>query len=220
MQNVRAILASAALVLLTACSPLNRSVPEGDLIRSDRYQIIAGINAPKVEGPRGCGAQALAASLAHADPAQSAADIAGQLPWHKEGATAVELLLEARRRGFDATIERGTLERLTSLINGGQPAVVMIDAGPKVRGLFATLVDLPPKLMHWALVSGMARDQSQVLLAAVDHRHYIASQNDFLKRWAESDNCLIVVRARGNGLAGDSSDKASAIAASRPATPR
>lgn len=196
MPTARAILALAALALLTACSPLHRSVPEADLIRANRYAIIADIDAPEVEGPRGCGAQALAASIAHADPAQSAADIAAQLPWHKEGATAVELLLEARQRGFDATIERGTLDRLTALINDGQPVLVMIDAGPKVRGLIAMLLGLPPKLMHWALVTGMARDDSQVLLAAVDHRHYIASQKDFLKRWAESDNCLIIVRRR------------------------
>src|SRR5688572_26427333 len=124
--------ASSILVLLAialaGCSPLNRSVSESELVKGNRHVLIEGVNAPEVDGPRGCGAQALAAAIACADPAQPSSDVAAQLPWHDVGATPVDLLLEARRRGFDAVIERGTLERLTDLTSQQQPALVMIDA--------------------------------------------------------------------------------------------
>ena len=189
---------------LAGCSPLNRSVSEAELVKANRHVLIEGVDAPKVDGPRGCGAQALAAAIACADPAHPSVEVAAQLPWQDVGATPVDLLLEARRRGFDAVIERGTIERLTDLTSQQQPALVMIDAGPKVRGLIFALLGLPPKLMHWGIVSGMARDGSQVLLAATDHRHYIASRKDFLKRWEESDCCMIVVRSRETADAGNS----------------
>jgi hypothetical protein len=51
--------------------------------------------------------------------------------------------------------------------------------------------------MHWAIVSGVASDDSQVLLAAENRRHYIASTEDFKRRWERSDFCMISIAARG-----------------------
>ncbi len=206
MPRASSILASLAIALaLAGCTPLNRSVSEAELLKANKHVLITGVDAPKVDGPRGCGAQALAAAIACADPARPSAEVAAQLPWHDVGATPVDLLLEARRRGFDAVIERGTIDRLIDLTSQQQPALVMIDAGPKVRGLIISLLGLQPKLMHWGIVSGVARDGSQVLLAAREHRHYIASRKDFLKRWEQSDCCMIIVRGRETAGAGDSS---------------
>lgn len=155
------------------------------------YQLVANIDVPKVSGVEGCGAQALAAVMAHLDPSHSAADLANELPWHDVGATPIDLLLEARHRGFDAAIARGTLDALAENLNAGQPVLVMLDSGMHVRGLFMRYPT--PRVMHWSVVSGIAADQSRVLLAAEDHRHHIASRDDFLQRWSRSDNCMIVV---------------------------
>lgn len=181
--------------MCAGCTPLNRSVDEAQLQRTGKYELIDGIDAPEVRGMNGCGAQALAAALAHEDPQMSAAEVAAQLPWKNVGATPIDLLLEARRRGFNATIERGSIERLSETVQARDAALVMFDGGPKVRSLFSWF-GLPPKVMHWSMVSGVAMDGSQVLLAAPGGRHYIAKRKDFLTRWEKSDCCMIVVTCR------------------------
>lgn len=193
----------AALLVCAGCTPLNRSVDEAQLLRTGRYDLIVEIDAPKVRGLNGCGAQALAAALAHEDPQLSASEIASQMPWQNVGATPVDLLLEARRRGFSATVERGSIARLSEAVQAQDAALVMFDGGPKVRSIFS-LFGLPPKVMHWSMVSGMARDGSQVLLAARGRRHYIAKREDFLTRWEKSDFCMIVVTRRSEEQAVDS----------------
>jgi hypothetical protein len=105
------------------------STPECDLVRTGRFDLITGIDLPQVKGVNGCGAQALAAVLAYVDQPGEAHSIAIELPWHDVGATPIDLLLEARRRGFDATITRGTIEALAENIQADRPVLVMLDAG-------------------------------------------------------------------------------------------
>ncbi len=185
--------ALAALVLgAGAChAPLSTSVAEKNLRRFDRYRLVEGISVPQVRGPSGCGAQALAAALCCGEPSAAAQEVAEVLPWHDQGATPVELLLEARRRGFEARISRGTWEALEAEVDAGRPSLVMIDAAAEV-GLFVRQ-PLPP-VMHWAVVSGVARDGSRIALAARTGRHHVLKRGDFLERWARSDQCMIAVR--------------------------
>ena len=147
---------------------------------------------PKVRGVSGCGAQALAAILAFDDPEIDPAALAEALPWHDEGATPVHLLLEARRRGREATIASGSPDDLAEQIGAGRPVLVMIDAAPEVRTLLARIPTTP--VMHWSVVSGVALDGEHVLLAAPASHHHIVDRADFLRRWARSDYCLIRLR--------------------------
>ncbi len=195
MRTIRLFLPAfiAVIATLGGCSPLHRSVPEADLLRADKHIIVTGIDVPAIKGVNGCGAQALAAMIAFADAEVAADELASELPWRKDGATPVDLLLEARRRGFDATISRGSIESLKHHVINGEPALVMLDAGLEVRSL---LFRYPtPKVMHWAVVSGLARDDSQVLIAMEKRRHAIASNDDFIRRWAKSDYCMILVQS-------------------------
>ena len=182
------------------CSPLHRSVPEADLIKANKHVLIEGIDVPKPRGPKGCGSQALGAMIAFANPSgagRTAESVADELPWHDEGATPVDLLLAARQRGCGAVIARGTIDALKASIESGRPVLVMMDAGLEARSILFGYRWPTPHIMHWAIVSGVARDDSQVLLAAVNCRHYIASTDDFTRRWEQSDFCMISIEPAG-----------------------
>ena len=120
------------------------------------------------------------------------AGLADELPWHDVGASPVDLLLEVRRRGFGAAVARGSWEALVDHLEEREPVLVMFDAGVEVRMLAMRIPST--KVMHWGVVSGMALDGSELLLAARDHRHYVVDRADFLRRWSKSDNCMIVIR--------------------------
>jgi predicted double-glycine peptidase len=182
------------LVCLAACgcsAPLLRSVPEAELSRSERFDLIDGLSVPKVPGPDGCGAQALAAVLTRGQDAAAAEALADELPWHDLGATPIDLLLEARSRGFEATLARGSWEDLTSRVHDGVPVLAMLDVSMEVRTLLAAIPT--PSVMHWSVVSGVARDGSSVVLGAPGGRHHVVGRDDFLRRWSRSDQCTIVV---------------------------
>lgn len=181
---------------MTGChAPLSRSLPEDHLLASGAYRLVPGLDVPPVRGVEGCGAQALATVLAHLDAGADAEALAESLPWHDVGATAVDLLLEARHRGFESKVARGSWESILALIDAGQPALVMIDRGYEVRTLFARYS--MPTVMHWAVLSGVALDGTEVLLAARGGRHFVVERADFQRRWAESDQCLITVGLSG-----------------------
>jgi predicted double-glycine peptidase len=180
------------LIALCGCgSPVMSSRPEARIIGSGRYDLIPALDVPRVRGPDGCGSQALAAVMAHRDRAIDATALAEDLPWHEAGATPVDLLLEARARGWRATVVRGDWDRLAELVREGTPGLVMIDIGYTVRTIAGRLPT--STVMHWAIVSGMAIDGSTVLLAAPDARHHESDRADFIRRWERSDCCLVVV---------------------------
>jgi predicted double-glycine peptidase len=189
--------AATALAAITAAgchSPIAVSHHSAGILGSGEFDVIAEIDVPRVRGAAGCGAQALAAAVAHVDDDVDAAALADELPWHEEGALAVELLVEARQRGCEATIARGDLLTLSQHVDAGVPVIVLFDSAYEVHWLF-TRYDMP-KVMHWAVVSGVHRDGEFVLLAARDGRHHKVRRAEFERRWAKSDYCMIAVRAK------------------------
>jgi len=179
------------VLLLGGCSPLGVKIPEHRLRETGAYRFVDDVAMPPVRGVAGCGSQALATVLAHERPAVDPVALAESLPWHNEGASTPEILVAARRHGATATLERGTWERLAETVEAGRPALVMLDAGMEVGTLF---VRIPTgKLMHWAVVTGMAHDGSRVLLAAPGTRHRVMPKERFMPRWEESAYCLILV---------------------------
>ncbi len=66
-----------------------------------------------------------------------------------------------------------------------------LDAAYEIRTLTSRLAF--PRVMHWAVVSGMVPDGSRVLLAAPDARHHVVGRDDFLRRWSRSANCMIIL---------------------------
>jgi ABC-type bacteriocin/lantibiotic exporter with double-glycine peptidase domain len=190
--NVIILVTSLALCTATGCrAPLTRTADESKLVASGEYIVVQDLDVPSVHGPAGCGAQALATTLAHLEPQLDAQSLADELPWQDRGANPVDLLLEARHRGFGATVTRGTWDDLVQAVQEGQPPLVMIDSSFEVRMLFHYWPTVP--MMHWAVVSGVAHDDSELLVAAEGSRHYLVDQQLFLDRWEKSSNCLIRV---------------------------
>jgi hypothetical protein len=185
--------ALAAIVLAGCHSPIALTTPDARLRASGDYHMLDGLMVPVTPGAEGCGAQSLAAVLAFDDVMLDPALVAGSLPWHDEGATAVELLIEARQRGRKASVTRGTWEDLVASVDGGRPSLVLIDASYEVQTLTRSIPTA--RAMHWVVVSGMARDGSRILLGAPDQRHHVVRRKDFLRRWERSDYCLITIRS-------------------------
>jgi len=182
------------------CSPVLSSRSERSLQAAGAYHINDRLDVPEIDGTAGCGSQALAASLArHRESLQSGA-LAAELPWRDEGATPVDLLLEARSRGFHASVERGTWEALIASAEADEAPVVMLDVAAEARTLFSRIPT--GQVMHWAVVSGCAHDGSEVLLGAADARHHVVAREEFMKRWEKSDRCTIIIHdgaAQRNG---------------------
>lgn len=180
--------------------PLARTTAEASLTAGADWVFAPGVAVPEPPGPAGCGAQALAAVLATAGSAPadsagraSAADaLAAALPWHDHGATPIDLLLEARRRGFDARVAAGSIDDLSAAVARGEPPLVMLDAGLEVRTLTATLP--LPAVMHWAVVTGVRRDGDRISVGAPNGRHHVVDAAWFDVRWRASDRCVIHVR--------------------------
>lgn len=186
---------AAAILLFGAAgcrSPLAVNRSESVLRAEGNWVLVEGLDVPAARhGPAGCGAQALATVLARGGEPGGAQSLADALPWQDRGATPVDLLLEARKRGAEATVARGTWEALAERLAEGEPALVMIDAAPDMRFMFMDI--RLHRLMHWAVVSGMDRDGTRLLLAARHHRHSVVGREDFQERWDLSDCCMILL---------------------------
>ena len=194
--NIRRYRLLCSIMLLSSftsgcISPIAVSRSEHSLVATGEYHVISGIDLPKVRGVAGCGAQALAASLAFLDNKIDAETLAEELPWHDYGATPVELLLEARRLGYKAKIASGTWEQLAGLVENEASVLVMFDAGYEVKWFFST--HELPRVMHWGLISGIAKDDSRILLAASNAQHHVVTREAFERRWAKSEMCLIII---------------------------
>ncbi|MHC5114238.1 MAG: hypothetical protein ACYTGP_07405 [Planctomycetota bacterium] len=186
----RARLAILALLLLCSgcASPLLSATPLERLPAQD-YDLIEDVAVPEVRGVAGCGAQALAAALARGASDLDAAALAEELPWHDEGATPVDLLLEARRRGATARIARGAWDDLVAGTARGEAMLVMFDAAVEIRTFTSTIPASPA--LHWSMVGGVAHDGSRVLLATTKRRYHVVGREEFLRRWEPTAYCLI-----------------------------
>ncbi|MFK7960215.1 MAG: hypothetical protein AB8G96_06785 [Phycisphaerales bacterium] len=204
--------------------PLGSTTAEARLTRGGTWTIVPDVAIPEPPGPAGCGAQALAAVLVGGvrplDRPRVASDLAAELPWHNHGATPVDLLLEARRRGATARIAAGTWDELREAVSRGEPPLVMLDAGLEVRTLSAT-VPLPA-VMHWAVVTGMRDDGERVAIGAPNGRHHTVKRSWFESRWDASDRCVIHITPAGHASGQEPAPEASpasAESALQPAHP-
>ncbi len=184
-------MALCGMLALAGCqAPLRRVVPENQLLAGGRYEVIQDLDVPPAPGPSGCGAQSLAAVMAHCNSALHSAAIADRLPWKDRGATPIAILLTARANGYSARILAGDWQFLRGQIDAKTPVLVMFDRSSQIR---LPLIPRKKPSYHWGVVSGMAKDQSRILIAAPDHRHYSIDKDLFIERWNSTDRCTIVV---------------------------
>jgi hypothetical protein len=151
-------------------------------------RVIPGVTVHRFEDDR-CGPGSLALVLsAHGDrisePELAAVipDVAGR------GVLSVDLLLAARRRGFDAALVEGTPERLHGEVERGRPVILML-----------RLLDAPGRrrdIYHYVVVDGADPQERLFRFQFGDGQARWAPLESVEKGWRASAHALLVVWPR------------------------
>lgn len=115
----------ALLLLVVPLAACVTMIPRGAR-PSDSAFVIESV--PVAEwGDNTCGSGALAAVLNHYGDPVTEAELDAKFPKGRHGGVVtVDLLIETRRRGFDARLVRGDEAALTSRLREGRPAILML----------------------------------------------------------------------------------------------
>jgi ABC-type bacteriocin/lantibiotic exporter with double-glycine peptidase domain len=187
------------LLVLAGCrGPLRHSLPEERVLESREYMLTTDIHVPQGNGPAGCGAQALGAAMGRLDPARDPKVECDKLPWEQRGATPVDVLLAARHEGFRAKVVKGDWALVSREPDASTMILVLFDSSVEVWSVLGYR-HVPP-VFHWSVVSGASKDGKSLLLAGMGSRHYLVGRELFEKRWAEADNCAILVQVPGHAV--------------------
>jgi Tfp pilus assembly protein PilF len=120
--TIRSIAGSLVLTILPGCVTLAPRSREP----SPEARVLEQVPVRAFERDR-CGPGSLSLVLSSYGDPVSEADLAASLPTAPGGGVlSVDLLLEARRRGFDASLVAGTPEAIRDEILGGRPAILML----------------------------------------------------------------------------------------------
>lgn len=106
-------------------------------------------------GDNTCGSGALAAVLTHFGDAVTEAELNEAFPKGRNGGVvSVDLLLETRRRGFDAQLVRGDASLIETRLRDGKPSILMLQ-----------VVDLPGNardFYHYVVADGLDPEQELI----------------------------------------------------------
>lgn len=149
---------------------------------------VAGV--PLAESPRDeCGPAALAAVLQYQGEEVTAADIGREidLPGY-HGAINLDLLLWARRRGFEAWAGEGSTYALQQAIGRELPVICMV----RRRGPIADR-------NHFVVVRGYDNARQVWFMDAGNGSEEAVSASDFACDWGECGRWMLVVEERRDG---------------------
>lgn len=141
-------------------------------------------------GLEACGAGSLAAVLAALGQPTDAAELDATLPKAANGGVlTLDLVLEARARGFAARLVRGTPERVAELVTSGLPAILALQ-----------VTDLPGArrdFFHYVVADGFDAERELVRLQFGDGQRRWTSFGRIDRAWRGTGEALIVVEPRG-----------------------
>jgi hypothetical protein len=119
---VRTLASLSAALLLTACVTVKPRTAEP----TGSAMVVPNIPVDRW-GDNTCGSGALAAVLTHYGEATTEGELNEALPKGKHGGVvSVDLLLETRRRGFDAQLVRGDESLVVGRLREGKPSILML----------------------------------------------------------------------------------------------
>lgn len=190
----RSLLVILLLGFLAGCeNPLQHPRNAGSLNLSN-YQLVPNVSMPARLASENCGAQALITAWTSLRPNSAALTELQLRAWKKNGATVADILIAARMRGFTARVQRAQWQSLKRAANSDARALVLFDS---TIAFWSPLgwISRPStqSLYHWAIVAGVGRDDSSLLLAAPNGTYYDLPRQTFLRRWARCDNCLVTI---------------------------
>ena len=133
-----------------------------------------------------CGPAALAAVLRYHGEEIAAADIADEiyLP-HYRGSLNLDLLIFARKRGFDVWANEGSADAIRRAIARDRPVICMVRRGNVVA-----------RRNHYVVVRGYDSERKVWLLDSGNGREEIFTEADFEREWAECGHWMLVVEGK------------------------
>lgn len=180
----RWITLAVCTVLLTACittKPRSQRPTES-------ATVIPGI-AVRVWGDNTCGSGALATVLNLLGDPSSEAELDAKLPKGVHGGVvSVDLLLETRRRGFEASLIRGDAARILSELSAGRPVILMLK-----------ILDAPGKrqdLFHYIIVDGHDPARNMFRTQFGDGGVRWVTLDRIEPAWAGGGNALLAITGR------------------------
>ena len=133
-----------------------------------------------------CGPAALAAVLRYHGEEVAAADIADDiyLP-HYRGSLNLDLLIYARKRGFEVWANEGSAGAVRRAIARDRPAICMVRRGNVVA-----------RRNHYVVVRGYDSDRKVWFLDSGNGREETFTEADFEREWAECGHWMLVVEGK------------------------
>jgi len=182
----RWITLSLCSVLLTAC--ITTKPRSGRPTES--ASVIPGI-AVRVWGDNTCGSGALATVLnLHGDPGTEA-ELDSRLPKGAHGGVvSIDLLLETRRRGFEAALIRGDSKKIRFELSAGRPVILMLK-----------ILDAPGKrqdLFHYIIVDGYDPGRELFRTQFGDGGVRWTSLDRIDQAWAGGGNAVLAITPRNS----------------------
>lgn len=152
---------------------------------SESAVVIEGV--PDLEfGLDRCAAGALASVLVYWGQDVGIDELADELPVVGKGVLSVDLLIEARERGFDARIVEGSLDYLDRAIREGEPLILML------RVVNAPLEKAD--LYHYVVVDGVDRTTGLIRIHFGEGPATWGELAKVRRAWAATDNLVLHIR--------------------------
>ncbi len=181
---MRSMAGSLALTVLPGCVMLAPRSREP----SPEAQVLEQVPVRTFEQDR-CGPGSLSLVLSSYGDPVSEADLAASLPRAPGGGVlSVDLLLEARRRGFDASLVAGTREAIRDEILDGRPVILML------RMLHAP--GAGQDVYHYVVVDGFDPRRHLCRVQFGDGKVRWAPPESLERGWRAAGHALLLVRPR------------------------
>lgn len=177
------------LVSLSGCvaiRPFSRSA-------SDEARIIE--NVPSFRwGDNTCGSAALSTVLTKWGENVSEQELDRLLDKGLHGGVvSLDLLLEARRRGFDAELIGGSEQRVRTEVEQGRPAILLL-----------RVIDLPGRradYFHYVVVDGLDPKKNLFHVQFGDEKNRWIPLRSIDRNWGAANRAMLVVRGRSSSVA-------------------
>jgi ABC-type bacteriocin/lantibiotic exporter with double-glycine peptidase domain len=169
--------------LASGCAGLFQVPGPETVARDPGWWVAPGVELVHQQGPADCGASALATLLTRWEPGNPAAELRQSLgASHRPGVKAAELRALVRARALQSYLIEGTADDLARELEHGRPVLVGLAeySGKRMLG-------------HYAVVVGLRRDRTRVMLADPDRGWRNITVEAFELEWRPTARLALVV---------------------------
>jgi TolA-binding protein len=181
-RSVLAALAPLGLLLSGCVTFAPRSTPA-----SSTAQVIPNVPLQKW-GVESCGAGSLSTVLQHYGDTTSLQTWDDTLPKTRGGVLSIDMLVAARKHGFDAQLVTGTPDAVESELAAGRPVILMLRVVDSVGKKF--------DFFHYVVVDGIDRDRGLIRTQWGDQQGRWTTFAKLEKPWAGGGHAAILIHPR------------------------